>query len=232
MARHKNKPKDLYKVLGVDRGVSADEIKLAYRKMVMKYHPDRAPGDAKAAAKFKEIQEAWETLGDPDKRKMYDETGVSSHKEPRNLDPGVVGLLQTALEIVLNAVIQSGKRFNKADLAKLMVSTLQVSKGDAVNNANELGKMLLEIDRWEDVKRRFKDANEENVLEPMLDAKIRAVKISIEAHHNHQRVHDLALGYLAKVKYEIDPDMWASGGSGTVSINGQPVAQLRNWTAF
>jgi curved DNA-binding protein len=67
--------KDYYKVLGVDRGASADAIKAAYRKLARKYHPDMNPGDKKAEDRFKEINEANEVLGDPEKRKKYDELG-------------------------------------------------------------------------------------------------------------------------------------------------------------
>src|SRR3712207_1529090 len=68
---------DLYKVLGVDKKASADEIKKAHRKLVRQYHPDRNPGDAKAEERFKEIQAAYDILGDPDKRKKYDREGLN-----------------------------------------------------------------------------------------------------------------------------------------------------------
>lgn len=64
--------KNYYEILGVQRGASADEIKSAYRKLAMKYHPDRNQGSEEAAEKFKEINEANETLSDPEKRKQYD----------------------------------------------------------------------------------------------------------------------------------------------------------------
>jgi len=67
--------RDYYDVLGVDRGASADEIKKAYRKLAMKYHPDRNPGDAEAEEKFKEASEAYEVLKDADKRGRYDQYG-------------------------------------------------------------------------------------------------------------------------------------------------------------
>jgi molecular chaperone DnaJ len=63
---------DHYKVLGVDKKASADEIKKAYRKLARQYHPDKNPGDAKAEARFKEISLAHDVLGDPEKRKEYD----------------------------------------------------------------------------------------------------------------------------------------------------------------
>jgi molecular chaperone DnaJ len=63
---------DLYKVLGVDKKASADEIKKAYRKLARQYHPDRNPGDEKAEERFKEVQGAYDVLSDADKRKQYD----------------------------------------------------------------------------------------------------------------------------------------------------------------
>ncbi len=63
---------DLYKVLGVERKATPEEIKRAYRKLARQYHPDRNPGDEKAESRFKEVSGAYDVLGDPDKRKQYD----------------------------------------------------------------------------------------------------------------------------------------------------------------
>ena len=70
--------KDYYEILGVPRGASDDDIKKAYRKLAMQFHPDRNPGKEKwANEKFKEINEAYGVLGNPDKRKQYDQFGTT-----------------------------------------------------------------------------------------------------------------------------------------------------------
>ncbi|MBL9030926.1 MAG: molecular chaperone DnaJ [Phycisphaerae bacterium] len=67
--------RDYYEILGVERGADAEEIKRAYRRLAMKHHPDRNPGDADAEAKFKEAAEAYEVLSDPARRQRYDQFG-------------------------------------------------------------------------------------------------------------------------------------------------------------
>ena len=67
--------RDYYEVLGVDKSASADEIKKAYRKMAVKYHPDKNPGDKEAEEKFKEAAEAYSVLSDADKKAKYDQFG-------------------------------------------------------------------------------------------------------------------------------------------------------------
>ena len=71
------KYKDYYKILGLEQDASQKEIKKAFRKLAAKYHPDKKPGDEKAEEKFKEINEAYEVLSDPEKRKKYDRLGAN-----------------------------------------------------------------------------------------------------------------------------------------------------------
>lgn len=69
--------KDYYKILGVDKNATKEEIKKQYRKLAQQYHPDRNPGDKSAEEKFKEINEAYEVLGDDEKRAKYDQLGAN-----------------------------------------------------------------------------------------------------------------------------------------------------------
>jgi molecular chaperone DnaJ len=70
-----SKKRDYYEVLGVDRSIGEEDLKRAYRKLAVKYHPDKNPGDHEAEEKFKELGEAYEALSDPNKRAAYDRYG-------------------------------------------------------------------------------------------------------------------------------------------------------------
>ncbi len=86
--------KDLYKVLGVSRSASPDEIKKAYRRLAKKYHPDAHPGDKTAEEKFKEVSQAYDILGSPEKRKQYDAmaSAFSRGPSPGGFDFGGIDL--------------------------------------------------------------------------------------------------------------------------------------------
>lgn len=74
-------PRDPYEVLGLQKNASEDEIKKAYRKLARQYHPDRNPGDKQAEARFKEVQSAYDVLGDTKKRAQYDRFGFVNPEE-------------------------------------------------------------------------------------------------------------------------------------------------------
>ena len=80
--------RDYYEVLGVSRNASADEVKRAYRKLAIQFHPDKNPGDKKAEEKFKELSEAYEVLSDPQKKQMYEQFGHAGVSGGPGAGPG------------------------------------------------------------------------------------------------------------------------------------------------
>ena len=82
---------DYYHILGVNRNASADEIKKAYRKLAVKYHPDKNPGDKESEEKFKEVSEAYEVLSQPEKRQRYDQLGHDAYTSAGRAGPGAGG---------------------------------------------------------------------------------------------------------------------------------------------
>lgn len=96
---------DYYEVLGITKSATADEVKKAYRKMAIKYHPDKNPGDAEAEKRFKEISEAYEVLSDPQKKQMYDrfgKEGVQAGAAGAGAGPGF-GSMEDALRTFMDA---------------------------------------------------------------------------------------------------------------------------------
>ena len=87
--------KNPYETLGVAKNASADEIKKAYRKLARQYHPDKNPGDAAAEERFKDVQNAYDLLSEPEKRKQYDRFGSSNGRGP---GPGGGGFNWSATE--------------------------------------------------------------------------------------------------------------------------------------
>ncbi len=80
--------RDYYEILGLSKSASDSEIKSSYRKLAMKYHPDRNPGDKKAEEKFKEISESYEILKDPQKKAAYDQYGHAAFSQGGGGSPG------------------------------------------------------------------------------------------------------------------------------------------------
>ena len=102
--------RDFYDILGVSKTSSQDEIKKSYRKVAMKYHPDRNPGNKEAEDKFKEAAEAYAVLSDPDKRAQYDRFGHAGVNRSSNMGGGFQGGIN--VEDIFNSVFGGGGGFS------------------------------------------------------------------------------------------------------------------------
>ncbi len=84
-------PRDYYEILGVERSASTEEIKRAYRRLAIRFHPDRNPDDPEAEARFKEATEAYSVLSDPHKRARYDQFGHAAFRRDGGGGAGPAG---------------------------------------------------------------------------------------------------------------------------------------------
>ena len=133
--------RDYYEVLGVSKGASEADLKKAYRRLAMKYHPDRNPDDAEAESKFKEAKEAFEVLNDSDKRAAYDQfghAGVDAQAGGAGFDPG--SAFGDIFGDVFGDIFGGGRRggrsqvYRGADLRYELELTLeQAVFGDSIN---------------------------------------------------------------------------------------------------
>ncbi len=105
--------RDYYEILGISREASADDLKKAYRKLALRYHPDKSPGNVEAEEKFKEISEAYEVLSDPQKRAMYDQYGHQAFRRGAGAGFGGFGIdLEEALRTFMGAFGGGGSIFD------------------------------------------------------------------------------------------------------------------------
>ena len=135
--------RDYYEVLGVDKTASADEIKKAYRKKAIQYHPDKNPGDKAAEEKFKEAAEAYEVLSDPQKRQRYDQFGMAGMQGAGGFSSG--GMSMEDIFSHFGDIFQ-GAGFDIGDIGEMFMGGGR-SRGQRVRRGSDLrGRVSLTLE--------------------------------------------------------------------------------------
>jgi molecular chaperone DnaJ len=144
---------DYYEILGVPRDVSDEDLKKAYRKLVLQYHPDRNPGDKTAEGKIRAINAAYEVVGDPEKRRAYDRLRFGDEVRDETPDPGVIleqmehKLFDEGRKEIFALLIKDTKRI-KAELAIVRERTVAAQGYDTFKErivAKRAAEILLEF---------------------------------------------------------------------------------------
>ncbi len=137
---------DPYKILRVNRSASAEEIQSAYRKLVLKLHPDRNPGDKKAEAKFKEVQAAWEILGDASGKARFDATGDTSEPaEEKEKAAAMTEILAAQAQVMNRFLDQHWSR--ETDLLAEMRMIVSERRGKALEESRRLANVKKNLER-------------------------------------------------------------------------------------
>ncbi len=127
--------RDYYEVLGVDKNASAEEIKKAYRKKAIQYHPDKNPGDKEAEEKFKEAAEAYEVLSDPQKRQRYDQFGMAGMQGSGGFGGG--GMSMEDIFTHFGDIFQ-GAGFDLGDIGEMFMGGRGGGRGQRVRRGSDM----------------------------------------------------------------------------------------------
>ena len=200
---------DLYAVLGVSRSARRQTIQKAYRRLAMQYHPDRNPGSAEAAERFRQVQLAWDVLGDADKRAHYDRTGEVEGPAQSKSEANALVALQTVYFDAVKAIAESpGARAAEQDLVDIMRQVVDKKQ----KGLEEQRKSILALRRViKDTQGRFSTADgSENYLEQVAaalyakgEAELAQVKQQLDVGHD-------CLALLKKIRYSREASSFAS----------------------
>lgn len=203
---------DLYKTLGVPRRASADRITAAYRKLAMKWHPDRNVGDEAAKAKFAAISDAYEVLSDPERRARYDATGETTVERANQAFTELMSILSPCLMAVLESFVQGGIDPKKRDVVAEMRTAM-------VEHERRLRKMSGELDKIKaaletSIARIAVDDGEENLLVAVAKTQIQQVSTRIAGVNKEADRVRKAIDYLKVCRYSVDKvaDPFGFGG--------------------
>lgn len=195
-----------YIVLNIRRNASPSMVRRAYRKLAKQHHPDANPGDPDAPARFKAVQEAYDLLSDPARRKRYDETGQTDVPEPKDVQELVACLshfLQKAVQAAYN-----GPR--KTDLVAKMKAVMVNELAQAEASLADAKKTRAE---QADIMARFSTADGgENYLAGVVRQQVARCDAGIDALEKQIALLKTAHDYLKNARYRVDGAADKSGG--------------------
>lgn len=207
-----------YEVLGIQRRTANEKrIKSAYRKLAMRHHHDRNPGDEDAAAKFAEVNEAYSVLSDAVKRKLYDEGGhdaVRSAQQPDNEHAKVYGNLSQLFLATLREIDGAGQDPTEHDVLKSMRATVAKRLAEVKDNQQSVASAIAKLER---LRGRFTVDGEADVFEGTLEQSIRHAGEQLEACDAEVELLGKCEAYLKQCKYKFTPPKRAQkmGGMAT-----------------
>ncbi len=198
----KPRPFNPYRILGVKRQATAEEIRRAYRRLSLEFHPDRKPGDRAAEARYKEIQNAYEVLGDPERRRHFDETGeVGRRAAFSDAFINVMQVIAWAVENGLKFGWQNKINLPECDFLELIRVPLLSARKDCQEN-------LRLIDACEATLKKASTRitiDGENVFDEVIALHLHLIKRDRAAVQTKLERVDGALEYLSKCRYHRFP---------------------------
>lgn len=199
--------KTLYEILDIEKTATADQIKKAYRKMAKKYHPDRSGEEAQ----FKEVQLAWEVLGDVEKKKIYDETGVI-HSKANNEHLFNASILNQVFSIVILEIINQRKAMpnalccalNEINIKEMMTAHMKNQNAVAKETRQTVATILVEMRQ---LLGKFTIDDGDNVMEGIIKGSIKDSEKALDSIEEGMVNVQKAIEYLSKYGFQFK-DRW------------------------
>lgn len=203
---------DLYKLLGVGKTATQDAITKAYRKLSLKWHPDRNPGDERAQNRFLQIQAAYEVLADPGRRAYYDATGETKKWQDNPELTEMLNTLGNLLGGTLKSMGEQGLNPKTTDVLDCMKQSLADGKRQ-IQKAKEHHAKAKVI--WQDVQGRFTTEGEDNFLEMIIANQVLQIDIMVANLDREFKKLDKAAEVLVKYRYKFIQTIAADWPGGT-----------------
>lgn len=200
---------DPYRTLRVNRSATPDEIQAAYRKLAMRWHPDRNAGDKKAEAKFKAVQEAWEILGDPDRRARYDATGdTSADRSEQEVQAILIAVLKSIMSkhaSEAGPIWTMGGGIKHTDVVAEMRKAMETGRKQM---KDEVARLTRVVETYTDAADRFTVADgEENLLRDVVRSELDLATKSLAQARRQLGLGEQSLAALKRFSYKVDrPD--------------------------